>query len=59
MTSNQDPAPRLRCNFELKSTVIAISGREVSEFGTVRPRVQIPGPRPVFEFRIARPRELM
>jgi len=26
--------------------VSAVSGRDVSEFGTVRPRVQIPGPRP-------------
>ena len=24
----------------------------VRRFGTVRPRVQIPGPRPVFEFRV-------
>jgi hypothetical protein len=33
-------------SFDLKPIVSAISGREVSEFGTVRPRVQIPGPRP-------------
>ena len=32
--------------FELKSIVSATPGRDVSEFGTVRPRVQIPGPRP-------------
>ncbi len=31
---------------ELKSILSSVSGREVSEFGTVRPRVQIPGPRP-------------
>ena len=34
-------------NFELKPIVSDTSGREVAEFGTVRPRVQIPGPRPV------------
>jgi hypothetical protein len=34
-------------NFELKSIVSSVSGRDVSEFGTVRPRVQIPGPRPI------------
>src|SRR5438552_10091513 len=34
-------------NFELKPIVSDISGRKVSEFGTVRPRVQIPGPRPI------------
>jgi hypothetical protein len=37
--------------FDLKRIVSAISGRKVSEFGTVRPRVQIPGPRPNFVFR--------
>ena len=30
--------------FELKPIVSGISGRDVAEFGTVRPRVQIPGP---------------
>ena len=29
---------------ELKAIVSAVSERDVSEFGTVRPRVQIPGP---------------
>src|SRR5437667_10664458 len=33
-------------DFEQESSVSTISGREFSEFGTVRPRVQIPGPRP-------------
>jgi hypothetical protein len=33
-------------SFEVKSIVSAMSGRNVSGFGTVRPRVQIPGPRP-------------
>jgi hypothetical protein len=33
-------------NFEQTSIVCAISERDVAEFGTVRPRVQIPGPRP-------------
>src|SRR5256885_8842368 len=37
-------------NFELKPIVSDISGREVAEFGTVRPRVQIPGPRPKIVF---------
>jgi hypothetical protein len=37
-------------SFELKSIVSDVSGRDVSEFGTVRPRVQIPGPRPISEF---------
>src|SRR6266571_980544 len=46
MTSNQASAVALRGKFEQKSIVSAISGRDVSEFGTVRPRVQIPGPRP-------------
>jgi len=32
--------------FDLKPIVSGMSGRKVSEFGTVRPRVQIPGPRP-------------
>jgi hypothetical protein len=31
---------------DLKPIVSSVSGRKVSEFGTVRPRVQIPGPRP-------------
>src|SRR2546425_8822962 len=33
--------------FELKAIVSAIPGRDLSEFGTVRPRGQIPGPRPL------------
>src|SRR5436190_21166255 len=37
--------------FELKPTDSAVSGRNVSEFGTVRPRVQIPGPRPKIVFK--------
>jgi hypothetical protein len=43
-------------NFERKSIVSRLSGRKVSEFGTVRPRVQIPGPRPVFEYESQNPR---
>jgi hypothetical protein len=39
--------------FEQKSIVSAISERDVAEFGTVRPRVQIPGPRPISELRIS------
>src|SRR5438105_12841426 len=39
-----------RDSFEPKSIVFGISGRKVSEFGTVRPRVQIPGPRPKPEY---------
>jgi len=35
---------------ELKSIVSGIPGREFAEFGTVRPRVQIPGPRPKSEY---------
>src|SRR5437667_10379880 len=46
MTSNQASAVALRGKFAQKSILSAISGRDVSEFGTVRPRVQIPGPRP-------------
>ena len=38
--------------FELEPIVSATCGREISEFGTVRPRVQIPGPRPKILFRI-------
>ena len=30
-----------------------MAGRFVVRFGTVRPRVQIPGPRPISEFRVA------
>lgn len=36
-------APEVR-SFELISILSDISGRKISEFGTVRPRVQIPGP---------------
>jgi hypothetical protein len=36
----------MRRSFELKPVVSPVSGRDISEFGTVRPRVQIPGPRP-------------
>jgi hypothetical protein len=41
-----------RRRIELKSIVSAIPGRNVSGFGTVRPRLQIPGPRPILVFRI-------
>ena len=36
---------------ELKRNEILTAGRNVVWFGTVRPRVQIPGPRPDFEFK--------
>jgi len=39
-------------NFDLKPIVSDISGRYVAEFATVRPRVQIPGPRP-FSYSIS------
>ena len=48
--SNLDGALGYVGAFELKSTVSARSGRKVSEFGTVKPRVQIPGPRPKSEY---------
>src|SRR5690348_9580795 len=35
-------------DFELDSLKTCIAGRPRVEFGTVRPRVQIPGPRPSF-----------
>ena len=38
---------------QLKHFEIGLSGRDRLDFGTVRPRVQIPGPRPDFEFGIA------
>src|SRR3981081_1822837 len=34
---------------------ITLGGRNRLDFGTVRPRVQIPGPRPTFEFRFMIP----
>ncbi len=33
---------------DLKTREIRLSGRDRLDFGTVRPRVQIPGPRPNF-----------
>ena len=50
--SNLDESRRSVGRFELKSTVSRSSGRISLEFGTVKPRVQIPGPRPVFVFSI-------
>src|SRR5438132_14166370 len=44
--SNLDGMGGGRSRIELKSIVSGISGRRVSEFGTVRPWVQIRGPRP-------------
>src|SRR5439155_25838672 len=44
--SDLDAAVGCVRTFELQPVVSGISGRKVSEFGTVRPRVQIPGPRP-------------
>src|SRR5690348_13318193 len=37
-------------DFELDSLKTCIAGRPRVEFGTVRPRVQIPGPRPKSEY---------
>ena len=45
-------------NFELKPIVSAIPGREFAEFRTVRPRVQIPGSRPICEFEVVQAAEL-
>src|SRR5438046_629391 len=44
--SNLDGGGSSCGRFELNPIVSRLSGREFSEFGTVRPRVQIPGPRP-------------
>ena len=49
--SNPDGIGGGRSRIELKSIVSALSGREFAEFGTVRPRVQIPGPRPKIVFK--------
>jgi hypothetical protein len=43
-----------RRSFESNALKISISGGRVSEFGTVRPRVQIPGPRPISELSFTR-----
>ena len=53
--ANLDGVPGRSRRIELKPIVSDISGREVAEFGTVRPRVQIPGPRPKSEFGIVLP----
>ena len=45
--SNLDGPDGCVRSFELKPIFSAVSGRGFSEFGTVRPRVQIPGPRPI------------
>jgi hypothetical protein len=37
---------------ELKTLEIDPGGRDRPEFGTVRPRVQIPGPRPISEYKL-------
>jgi hypothetical protein len=50
--SNLDREAGLSWKDRPKSIVSSVSGQQVAEFGTVRPRVQIPGPRPNFEFRI-------
>src|SRR6266702_365914 len=50
MTLNSSASRTCRGNFEHKSIVSGISGPKVSEFGTVRPRGQIPGPRPISEY---------
>jgi len=39
---------------ELKIVEIDLNGRDRLDFGTVRPRVQIPGPRPKSEFKVLR-----
>ena len=45
--ANLDAYRRRGRNFDAKTLKTDPSGRNVLEFGTVRPRVQIPGPRPV------------
>jgi hypothetical protein len=47
---------RVRCRNELKTREIDLGGRRLLDFGTVRPRVQIPGPRPVCRFEVKGPR---
>jgi hypothetical protein len=42
----------------LKMRETASIGRNGSEFGSVRPRVQIPGPRPILEFEVSLRAEL-
>jgi len=37
---------------DLKTREIGLGGRDRLDFGTVRPRVQIPGPRPFLEFAV-------
>ena len=49
--SNLDAESELTREINLKPIVSSFSGRDVSGFGTVRPRVQIPGPRPNFDLR--------
>jgi hypothetical protein len=43
---------RVSSRIELKTLEIDLGGRDRPDFGTVRPRVQIPGPRPKPEFRL-------
>jgi hypothetical protein len=43
---------------DLKTLEIDLGGRDRPDFGTVRPRVQIPGPRPKPEFRFIQAAEL-
>jgi hypothetical protein len=45
-SSNLDGVVGCPRTLESKPILSAISGRKVSGFGTVKPRVQIPGPRP-------------
>ncbi len=47
--ANLDGRPSPSVRFDLESHKERRTGRVSIEFGTVRPRVQIPGPRPNFE----------
>jgi hypothetical protein len=44
---------------ELKPFDNGCGGRDRLDFQTVRPRVQIPGPRPVFDFRLSGAKVIM
>ena len=47
-----DRISQLKSRIELKTLENGLGGRDRLDFGTVRPRVQIPGPRPISEFEL-------
>src|ERR1700704_6225447 len=47
------------CRFELDPSGSRASGRVSLQFGTVRPRVRIPGPRPIPEYETQNPRPVL